>query len=353
MRLADLIGSMVVEAYGDEIGRVGDVWLIQDGPPMGVFGAALRFDKLVIGRFGLASRAWYERPDVKGPVILARLLGRGTKHRPVASWSDIASIEEGRIRLRLRARDLERPRSLKQPATGRRWSAGLELLDRQLVDPDGGKAGKVDDLRLELRDEGPPIVTEILAGPGALARRKVVGQRELLRRHAVLVLPRRERLPVAAGMLARPAEGEQDEAAGTAVDELAAHGRGNAGEVSTPERLLLALDQQGEGSLEHQVDLLLHRMAVDAATLAGLQHELVEAEGRHPELPAEREEALSRIEVQPCTGDAGFHGENARRTCVDRDRCGDTDVEARWCSPLSPRSWLLRWAAPSPWTSPC
>jgi hypothetical protein len=171
MRLADLIGSVVVDADGAEIGDVGDLWLIQDGPPMGVFGAALRFDKLVIGRFGLASRAGYERPDVKGPVILARLLGRRTKHRPVASWSDIAAIEEGRIRLRLRNGDLERPRSLEQPATGRRWSAGLELLDRQLVDPDGWMAGKVDDLLLELRDDGPPVVTEILAGPGALARR--------------------------------------------------------------------------------------------------------------------------------------------------------------------------------------
>jgi hypothetical protein len=95
MRLADLIGSVVVDADGDELGDVGDIWLTQDGLPMGVFGAALRFDKLVIGRFGLASRAGYERPNVLGPVILARLLGRGTKHRPVASWPDIAAIEEG------------------------------------------------------------------------------------------------------------------------------------------------------------------------------------------------------------------------------------------------------------------
>jgi hypothetical protein len=33
-------------------------------------------------------------------------------------------------------------------------------------------AGKVDDLAIELRDDGAaPVVTEILAGPGALARR--------------------------------------------------------------------------------------------------------------------------------------------------------------------------------------
>jgi sporulation protein YlmC with PRC-barrel domain len=171
MRLADLIGSVVVDANGDEIGDVGDVWLMQDGPAMGVFGAALRFDKLVIGGFGLASRAGYDRPDVRGPFVIARLLRRRTERRPVASWTDIAVIEEGRIRLRPIAGQLERPRSPDETLTGRRWSAGLELLDRQLVDPDGRMAGKVDDLRLELREDGPPIVTEILAGPGALARR--------------------------------------------------------------------------------------------------------------------------------------------------------------------------------------
>jgi hypothetical protein len=50
--------------------------------------------------------------------------------------------------------------------------AGLHLLDRQLVDSDGRLAGKVDDLELELPEGGgPPVVTAILAGPGALSRR--------------------------------------------------------------------------------------------------------------------------------------------------------------------------------------
>jgi sporulation protein YlmC with PRC-barrel domain len=55
---------------------------------------------------------------------------------------------------------------------GRVLEAGLQLLDRQLVDRDGRLAGKVDDLELELPEGGgPPVVTAILAGPGALARR--------------------------------------------------------------------------------------------------------------------------------------------------------------------------------------
>jgi sporulation protein YlmC with PRC-barrel domain len=55
---------------------------------------------------------------------------------------------------------------------GRVLDAGLHLLDRQLVDKDGRLAGKVDDLELTFPEGGgPPTVTAILAGPGALSRR--------------------------------------------------------------------------------------------------------------------------------------------------------------------------------------
>jgi hypothetical protein len=55
---------------------------------------------------------------------------------------------------------------------GRTLEAALQLLDRQLVDRDGRLAGKVDDLELTFPDGGgPPLVTAILAGPGALSRR--------------------------------------------------------------------------------------------------------------------------------------------------------------------------------------
>ena len=50
--------------------------------------------------------------------------------------------------------------------------AALSLLDRQVVDRDGRMAGKVDDLELTVPDGGgAPVVTAILAGPGALAHR--------------------------------------------------------------------------------------------------------------------------------------------------------------------------------------
>lgn len=58
-------------------------------------------------------------------------------------------------------------------AGGRTIDAGLTLLDRQIVDKDGHLSGNVDDLELSFPEEGsgPPIVTAIYAGPGALARR--------------------------------------------------------------------------------------------------------------------------------------------------------------------------------------
>jgi hypothetical protein len=50
---------------------------------------------------------------------------------------------------------------------------GLSVLDRQILDRDGAMAGKVDDLELAFPQEGsgPPYVTAILSGPGALGRR--------------------------------------------------------------------------------------------------------------------------------------------------------------------------------------
>jgi hypothetical protein len=54
----------------------------------------------------------------------------------------------------------------------RTLDAGLHLLDRQLVDRDERLVGKVDDLELEVpEDGGLPVVVAIVSGPGALADR--------------------------------------------------------------------------------------------------------------------------------------------------------------------------------------
>jgi sporulation protein YlmC with PRC-barrel domain len=54
----------------------------------------------------------------------------------------------------------------------RRLDLSLHLLDRQVVDPDGGLVCKVDDVELAVPSDGsPPYVTAILAGPAALGPR--------------------------------------------------------------------------------------------------------------------------------------------------------------------------------------
>jgi sporulation protein YlmC with PRC-barrel domain len=54
----------------------------------------------------------------------------------------------------------------------RQLDGGRELLDHQLIDRDGMLCGNVDDLELELPDDGGLlIVTSVLSGPGVLSNR--------------------------------------------------------------------------------------------------------------------------------------------------------------------------------------
>jgi hypothetical protein len=68
--------------------------------------------------------------------------------------------------------------------------AGLQLLDRQLIDRDGAHCGKVDDLELDEDGQGRLYVSAILCGPGALLSR--TGRTRLggwLRRFALASYP--------------------------------------------------------------------------------------------------------------------------------------------------------------------
>jgi sporulation protein YlmC with PRC-barrel domain len=171
MRVADLLGTEVLDREGRALGHVYDVRLVQDGPPLGAFGAALRFDALLVGPSAIGARLGFERRDVVGPWPLKRLFRAVHGRARVVEWEQVAAIEERRIRLRSSEHaPIHDPSS--SPSGGRVVDAGLELLDRQLVDVEGRMVGNVDDLRLRWPDEdGPPFVDAILAGPGALSRR--------------------------------------------------------------------------------------------------------------------------------------------------------------------------------------
>jgi sporulation protein YlmC with PRC-barrel domain len=171
MRLTDLLGSEVIDRDATRVGRVHDVRLIQDGPPLGTFGAAPRIQALIAGSPAVGVRLGFRPGDGRGPWIVAATFRRLHADLRLIPWELVAAVQEGTIRLRERDHDLQRDGG-DAPAGARRLDAGLELLDRQIVDLDGLMAGNVDDLELTWRTgEGPPSVAAILAGPGALSRR--------------------------------------------------------------------------------------------------------------------------------------------------------------------------------------
>jgi hypothetical protein len=172
VRITGLIGSQVVDREGRELGEVHDVRLAQDGPPIGSFGAALRVESLLFGASAIGVRLGFARRDVRAPWPIKGTFGAVHGRMRAAGWQDVEAIEDGRIRLRAPGDRLAPGPAARQTAA-RVLDAGLELLDRQLIDADGFLAGNVDDLELTFPEEGhgPPIVSAILSGPGALSRR--------------------------------------------------------------------------------------------------------------------------------------------------------------------------------------
>jgi hypothetical protein len=109
MRLSDLLGAEVVDQAGRSAGRVHDVRLVQDGPPMGGFGAALRVDGLIVGRRAVGARLGYERRDMRGPLLVKLLAGWLHHDGRFVAWDRVEAIEEDRIHIAGSADDLPRP----------------------------------------------------------------------------------------------------------------------------------------------------------------------------------------------------------------------------------------------------
>ncbi|HEY3723049.1 MAG TPA: PRC-barrel domain-containing protein [Acidimicrobiia bacterium] len=97
MRLSDILGSEVFAADGSSLGHVRDVRLLADGPELGAFGPALRVHGILVGRGSLGARLGLGRPEMRGPWLLKRVFGRRARH--LVDWGDIASVQEGEIRL--------------------------------------------------------------------------------------------------------------------------------------------------------------------------------------------------------------------------------------------------------------
>jgi hypothetical protein len=104
--LSDLLRSTVTDAEGREVGDVHDVRLVQDGPLLDGFGAALRIDGLVIGAASLSVRLGYHRHQVKGPFVLKAIFGALERRARFAPWKEVARWDGSVVHLRCRAADL-------------------------------------------------------------------------------------------------------------------------------------------------------------------------------------------------------------------------------------------------------
>ena len=106
MLAGELLGSTVLDASGEKVGRVDDVRVVQDGPKVRGFGRGLRVDGLVVGAGGVAVRLGYVRHGVRGPwlvrAIARRLEARGRR----IDWDQVESVEPGCVRLSVTADEL-------------------------------------------------------------------------------------------------------------------------------------------------------------------------------------------------------------------------------------------------------
>lgn len=99
MLLSDLLGSVAVDASGEELGRVVDMRLEISGAP-GQLLAATKVTGLLVSPRSRLSTWGFERRGQQAPAIIAHLqhwLHRGLF---LVAWEDVARIRGDRIELR-------------------------------------------------------------------------------------------------------------------------------------------------------------------------------------------------------------------------------------------------------------
>jgi hypothetical protein len=112
MRLSELLHSRVVDAAGNDVGRVHDVRLVQDGPLVGTFGAAFRVEGLIVGPAIAGARLGYRRSGMTGPFLLAAPLRRLHRRVKFVPWDRVAELGRDTISISGSADDLDEPESL-------------------------------------------------------------------------------------------------------------------------------------------------------------------------------------------------------------------------------------------------
>jgi hypothetical protein len=104
MLLSELVGVNVVTTDDEELGRVHDVLLVQDGPIGANARAGLRLHALAVGSRAFGSQLGYTQGTVEGPWLLRKLLSRPPQLIP---WSAVLRRDEHRIVVDASALDAE------------------------------------------------------------------------------------------------------------------------------------------------------------------------------------------------------------------------------------------------------
>ena len=123
MRLSELLGREVRDAGDRYVGTVADVVLVQDGPMLGPYAAALRLTGLIVVERRHVRLMGYERDVMPlGLRWLVRRLAGRVAHVP---WEDVEAWDAPVLRLRTTGDRLsDHDPSVRRPGAGPRPVSG-------------------------------------------------------------------------------------------------------------------------------------------------------------------------------------------------------------------------------------
>lgn len=99
MILSDIIHSRVLDPQGLKLGTVIDARFVIDGTP-GPLLADARLAGFIVSPHSGSSFLGYERLDTRSPWPIAQLLRWRHRGSFLVTWDDIASLDDGEVRLR-------------------------------------------------------------------------------------------------------------------------------------------------------------------------------------------------------------------------------------------------------------
>jgi hypothetical protein len=99
MRLSDLLHARVLGPGDEELGKVLDIRMVQDGPVLGTWGAAFRVQGLILSKRTIGGFFGYERSDLNAPWLVNAIVNRLHKDAAYVEWAHVTSCERGLVRI--------------------------------------------------------------------------------------------------------------------------------------------------------------------------------------------------------------------------------------------------------------